>query len=376
MKIAINARFLLKNKMSGIGHFTNELLQRLTKNHPEHEFIFLFDRPFSEDFIYSKNIKPVILFPPARHPLLFIWWFELSIPRYLKKNNIDVFISPDNFLSLRANVASVLVIHDLAFKHYPENIPWVQRIHYQYFMPKFAKKASKIVTVSNATREDIINTYQINKEKIDVIHLGAKSSLVKLNEDEKIRIRNANSNGFEYFINVSTIEPRKNFARLLYAFDKFKAKDKRNIKLLLVGSIGWKTNEIFKVFNKMKYKNDVIWLGYVSENTLTELINAALCLTFVSVFEGFGLPIIEANTCGCPVITSNISSMPEVGKDAVYYINPFSTESIANGMLEIANNKKLRKELILNGYKNKDRFSWDKSAKLLWEAVEKVVDMK
>ena len=371
MKIAVNTRFLLKNKMAGLGHFTNETMKRITKNHPEHEFIFLFDRPFSDEFIYSDNIKPVVLFPPARHPILFIWWFEYSIAKYLKNNPVDVFISPDNFLSLTTNTPSVLVIHDLAFEHYPENIPWTYKLHYKYFMPKFAQKATRIVAVSNATKEDIVDAYKINKDKIDVIHLGANPAFTELDTYKKSEIRQKYTGGNEYFISVSTIEPRKNFVRLLQAFDNFKAKDEQNIKLLIVGSVGWQTKEIFNIYKNLNFKDDVIWFGYASNDTLSELINASLCLAFVSIFEGFGLPIIEANSCGCPVITSNVSSMPEVANDAAYYVDPFSINSITDAFYEIANDKDLRSNLVLKGRKNKNRFSWDKTAKVLWSVIEK-----
>ena len=124
MKIAVNTRLLLKGKLEGIGWYTYETLKRIVEQHPEHDFYFLFDRAYDESFIFSKNVKPIILYPQARHPFLFWIWFEISVYRFLKNNNIDIFVSPDGYLSLRTKIPSLAVIHDLNFEHYPHDLPW------------------------------------------------------------------------------------------------------------------------------------------------------------------------------------------------------------------------------------------------------------
>ena len=141
MRIAVNTRFLLPNKLEGIGRFTLEVLRRMVNSHPEHEFYFFFDRKYDPSFVLSENVIPIILFPPARHPFLFYWWFEWSVARALKKHNIDVFLSTDNFCSLNTKVPTVLVTHDLAFAHFPEQVGFLQRKYYQYFTPRFLAKA-------------------------------------------------------------------------------------------------------------------------------------------------------------------------------------------------------------------------------------------
>ena len=127
MRIAVNTRFLLKNKLEGIGWFTYETVKRLVENHPEHEFYFFFDRPFEEEFIFGKNVHPIVLFPPARHPVLYFIWFEYSVANALKVYKIDVFLSPDNFLTLRTKVPTVLVTHDIAHLHFPEQVNFFDR---------------------------------------------------------------------------------------------------------------------------------------------------------------------------------------------------------------------------------------------------------
>src|SRR4030042_4870403 len=174
MVIAINTRLLLQDKMEGIGRFTCETLRIITQKHPEHRFIFIFDRKFSPDFIFSGNITPVVAFPQARHPLLWYAFFEWGIPPVLKKHKADLFVSPDGWLSLRSKTRSMAVIHDLNFFHFPEFIPWHIQQYYVYFFPRFVRKAARIATVSEFTRNDIITRFNYDKSKIYVVYKGAK----------------------------------------------------------------------------------------------------------------------------------------------------------------------------------------------------------
>ena len=127
MIIAVNTRLLLKNKLEGIGWFTYETLSRITKNHPEHIFYFLFDRPYHSDFVFESNVTPIVLPPPARHPVLFYIWFEISVARFLRKLKPDLFLSPDGYLSLKTKTTSLAVIHDINFEHYPEDFPLIHK---------------------------------------------------------------------------------------------------------------------------------------------------------------------------------------------------------------------------------------------------------
>ena len=160
MRIAINTRFLLSHKMEGFGWYTFETTKRLVEKHPEHTFILFFDLPFDKQFIFGPNTIPVVLNPPARHPILFVIWFEWAVFRALKKYKADVFFSPDGYLSLRSNVPQIPVIHDLNFEHNPADIPWATRKYLRFFFPKFAKKAAKIVTVSHYSKKDIMEQYK------------------------------------------------------------------------------------------------------------------------------------------------------------------------------------------------------------------------
>ena len=158
MIIAVNTRILQKNKMEGIGNFCFESFRRITVNHPEHEFIFIFDRPFDESFIFSSNITPVIVPPAARHPLLWYLWYEYALPRLFKRIKPDLFIAPEGYISLKSKVRSLAVMHDINFEHYPNDLPFFYRKFLRHYFPKYAREAARIVTVSEFSKNDIIKT--------------------------------------------------------------------------------------------------------------------------------------------------------------------------------------------------------------------------
>ena len=372
MKIAINTRLLLKNRLEGIGWFTYESLKRITTQHPEYEFLFLFDRPYSEDFIFSKNITPLVLFPQARHPFLYYLFFEHAVPAVLKKHKANLFLSPDGYLSLSSPTPSIQVIHDLNFEHYPENIPFFNRHYYRYFFPRFAQKAKRIACVSEYTKQDIVKTYKIAPEKIDVVYNGANEKYEPLSKLEIEQTQKKYSQNCPYFLFVGALNPRKNISNLFRAFDVFKKSYSSNFKLVIVGEKMLWTSDIENAYNNMQFKNEVIFTGHLNPDELKYIYASAYALTYVPIFEGFGIPIVEAMYCDVPVITSNVTSMPEISGGATLLVDPFSIDSIKNGMLALAKDTILRESLINKGRIRRQDFNWQKTADRLWECVEKV----
>ncbi len=373
MRIAVNTRLLLKGKLEGIGWFTYETLKRISQNHPEHEFIFIFDRPFDPSFIFSDNVTPVVVRPQARHPLLFYIWFDFSIPRILKKYKADLFLSPDGYLSLRTRVPQLAVIHDINFVHRPDDLPWLIALYYNFFFPRFARVAKRIATVSFYSKEDIARSFKISYDKIDVVYDGINQIFEPLTEKQKIKVRARYTGGAEYFLFVGALHPRKNVSGLLNAFDAFKTDTKNNIKLIIVGGEMHKTGDIFETYDNMRYKNDVVFTGRVTTDELHSIFGAALALTFVPFFEGFGIPVVEAMSAGVPVICSNTTSIPEVGGNAVVYADPMKIDQITEAMIKLSTDKELRKELIEKGFEQKNKFSWDETAHLLWESIKRTM---
>ena len=362
MRIAINTRFLLKNKLEGIGWFTYEVIRRFVKKHPEHEFIFLFDRPYDSSFIFADNISPIVVSPQARHPFLWYWWFEVSIPKVLKREKADCFISTDGFLSSKLNIPQLLVIHDLALEHYPENVSWMVNQYYKLFSKKYALKADRIITVSDYSKKDIHELYGINLSKIDTVYNGANELYVPLNETDKNESRAKYSEGEPYFIYVGAVHPRKNVITLLKAFEHFKNETGNSHKLLIVGRMAWKNEDLKTYYSGMKFKQDVILTGSKQAKELSLLIGSAEAMIYLSYFEGFGIPVLESIYCEVPVIISDRTSLPEVAGEGGIIIDPFDVQAAAQAMEKITTDKENTRQLVENGKVQKEKFSWEKSA--------------
>lgn len=373
MRIAVNTRLLLSDKLDGIGWFSYETLKRICRSHPEHDFFFLFDRKYSEEFVFSENITPIIVRPVTRHPVLWFLWLELSIPFVLKKIKADVFVSPDGFISLRSKIPSLTVIHDINFFHRPKDLPFCSRTYYNYFFPKFAVKANRIGTVSEFSANDIAKCYQISKSKIDVLYNGVNAKYSPVEESVIQDVRKKYTKGFPYFIFVGTLHPRKNIVNMLKGYELFRQCNPGNVKMIIVGEKMFMTREVDNVLSLMKYANDVIFTGRLIPDELHRVLASALAMTFLPFFEGFGIPLIEAMKCGVPVIASRVSSLPEVAGDAALYCDPWKISEIYKAMGKMAENEALRVSLVRKGNERVKKFSWDNSAKKFWNLIEKVL---
>lgn len=370
MKIAVNTRLLLQGKLEGIGWYSYQTLKRLVEKHPEHEFIFIFDRPFDSSFIFGKNVTPVVVGPPARHPVLFYLWLDWSVAFVLRKYKADVFLSPDGFGCLSTKVPTCLVIHDLAFEHYPEHQKASHSFYYRKYTPKFARNAKRIVTVSEFSKNDIAKRYNIAPEKIGVSNNAAHEAYKPLSWVEKNVVKEKYTEGCEYFIFAGALHPRKNVVNLLKAFVRFKKFNRSNMKLIIVGRMAWNYKEVVEMKNEMPFKEDVVWLGYLDVTELSVVMGGAYALVYASLFEGFGIPIIEAYKCGVPAIVSNTSSMPEVAADAALLVeDPTNYREIAEQMTRLYKDETLRQKLVENTLTQAAKYTWDKAADVLWENI-------
>ncbi|MCK9269350.1 MAG: glycosyltransferase family 1 protein [Bacteroidales bacterium] len=374
MKIAVNTRLLIKDKLEGIGWFTYENLRRITTQHPEHTFYFLFDRKFHPSFIFADNVVPLVVPPQARHPLLYYLWFEFSVPRVLKKIGAQMFFSPDGYLSLKTQVPSMNVFHDLNFEHYPQDLPRAERRFYRNYFPEYAFKARRIATVSEYSKQDTVKLYGVDKDKIDVVYNGANERFVPLDEATRMATRKKYTGGAPYFLFIGSLHPRKNLARLFPAYDAFKATDTQGVKLLIVGEKKWWTSEIEDAYNSMQWRDEVVFSGRLRVDELHHVLASALATTYVSYFEGFGIPIVESFYCDVPVVTSNVTSMPEVAGDAALLVDPFSIPSITDALQQIATSADLREDLIEKGRERRKMFSWQKTSERLWCSMEKLIE--
>jgi len=372
MTIAINTRLMIRSRLDGIGWFTYETVSRMIVNHPEHNFHLLFDRPTEYSFP-QKNVEMHVLGPRARHPVAMIWWMEMPVKKALQRIKADVFLSPDGYMSLRSKIPALGVIHDINFVHYPKDVPWYVRPFYKYMFPRYAKKASRIATVSEYSKQDIARQYGIETSNIDVVYNGVGKVFLPLSNEKKAALRQSKTRGKPYFVFVGSLHPRKNITRLMQAFDQAAQAMEEEHALIIVGDKYYWTPEMEKTFQNLKRKSDVHFVGRLSDGQLAGTVAAARAMVYVPYFEGFGIPILEAFAAEIPLLTSNVSSMPEIAQDAALLVDPFDVSAIADAMQTLGENEALRERLVGMGNARKNDFSWDKTAEKLWDSLSNTI---
>jgi glycosyltransferase involved in cell wall biosynthesis len=366
MRIAVNTRLLLPDRLEGIGWFTHETMRRIATAHPEHEFLFLFDRPCDTRFIYAPNVRPVVMGPPTRHPLLYRLWFNHLLHRKLKALKADAFISPDGFVALRSSVPTLAVIHDLNFEHHPEDLPAAYSRYYRRWFPRFARHAARLATVSEFSRRDIAKRYEVDQGRIDVVYNGVGEVFAPISEERQRDARQRFTAGAPYLICVGSLHPRKNIARLLLAFDQLLREHPSELRLLVVGERFWWDARMKQAWDRMTHRDRVVFTGRLGQEDLQLALGAARAMAFVSYFEGFGIPVVEAMRCGVPVVAAETTCLPEIAGDAAHYCDPYSVASISRALYEVCTDEALRDQLLAAGLKRSMRYTWDQAARDLW----------
>ena len=293
MQIAVNVRFLLPgDRLEGIGRYTYETASRLVRAHPDVTFHFLFDRPFDPRYVFAPNVVPHVLRPPARHPVLWWLWFEVSVAAWLRRHRPAAFLSFDSYTTLNTRVPRVTIFHDLAFEHFPQGISPLVRRYYQHFMPRFARASARLLTVSQATKDDVARTYGIDPARMTVAYNAPAPVFQPLPAAGQQAVRDQYAAGQPYFLFVGALHPRKNLVNLLRAFDAFKTATGSPTQLLLVGRWAWQTGAIADQYRAMRHQQAVQLTGRVPDAELARLYAAARATCYVPFFEGFGLPVV------------------------------------------------------------------------------------
>ncbi|MDO9207316.1 MAG: glycosyltransferase family 1 protein [Sulfuricurvum sp.] len=353
-KIIIDALALL-GPLTGIGRYTYENakeLIRLDNYQIDYFYGYTSDKLITPSSAQgTKSLRSVIVKNPLVKAVIRKVMFRLS---GMMASRYDLYWQP-NFIpnnSIKANKI-VATIHDFSWEIYPEFQP-IERVKYfqKYFYSSIAQ-CNHIITGSDYTKREIIERVGIAPDKITVIYHGINHSVFypRQSNDKSIQ---------KYILAVGSIEPRKNLKNLLMAYSMLDKGFRDEYHLLLVGAAGWNNQEIV---NEIKALSQwVSYSGYVSDDELATLYTNASLFIYPSVYEGFGIPPLEAMACGTPVIVSNASTLPEVCADAAYYVDPLDTQSIKEGMLTVLNNEALQKDLVTKGLARAKEFSWEKSA--------------
>lgn len=363
MVIGINARLLLSNRIEGVARYAWETTKAMILAHPDDQFVLFFDRAYDPQFVIADNVRPVVLFPPTRHPILWKIWFDYILPKAVKRHKIDVFYSPDGFCSFKLKIPTVLVSHDLAYHHYPETMRNDQIAYYQKNVPRFHQHADHIVAVSNSTKQDIISVLSISAAKITV----AFNALAGERSHEILDI----SARKPYILYLGSIHPRKNIKRLLEAFEQYKNQHPQDhIQLKIAGRKAFQNEDVDSYYAQMKHRDAVHFLGQVDEATKHELYAQASLFVYVSLFEGFGIPLLEAMQYGTPIVCSKGGALEEVGGDAVILVDPYQADAICEGLKKGLSNLEKVQVLRQRGFRRIQDFSWKTSAQTIYDIIQ------
>jgi len=300
-------------------------------------------------------------------------WTHMRLAVELRRHPPDVLFVPAHVLPLYCPVPAVVTVHDLGYHYYPEAHRKFDRWYLEWTTRRHARVVQHIVADSLATQQDLVDFYDADPRKIDVVFLGRDESLVPVTNAnvikqtrEKYRIEG------DYLLYLGTLHPRKNLVRLVEAFHQAgTALQNGEIKLVIAGKKGWLYDAIFERVRQLGLTNQVIFTGYIQDRDKPALLSGALAYVFPSLYEGFGLPVLEAMACGTPVLTSNISSLPEVAGESALLVDPHNTADIAGGLTQLIADSDLRQQLIAQGYQQIQKFSWQKAAAQVFELLEK-----
>lgn len=361
---------------SGVGTYTSNLFCQLQALGDE--VIPLFHRPPLYGCAVGANSGSNGLQSFSSKYLNKTLWMQCLLPIQLSRLGVSVGHFTNSVAPLFSPCPTVITIHDMTLWLFPQYHNGLRLLSMRPFIPLAARRAAAIVAVSRATKQDIVRILRVPPEKVHVIHEAPAASFHPLDRATALNAMREDGLGpgvlpERFALYVGTIEPRKNLVRLLQAFAQLWHGGVVPHKLLFVGQRGWKEEPVFRAVEQLGLEEAVLFLGYVPHETLIALYNLAEALVFPSLYEGFGLPVVEAMACGTPVITSRNGSLGEVTGGAAEFVEPTSTESIAEGLRSVLNDPARQAELRAHGLAQSSRYSWERSAKQTQEVYRQAV---
>jgi glycosyltransferase involved in cell wall biosynthesis len=362
ISICIDARCIIAQH-TGIGRYVYNLLNALLKIDQFNEYTALVDQRLERHPILKlkkENFKIERLNIPG-----VTIRQQVMLPLAIRRKKFDVFHYPNFDFPLAVNFDSVITIHDLTYiKH--RNLykrgRLLKNLYTDFVMRWGLQKVKKIIVVSNSTKHDLVDIFRIPENKIEVIYEAFPDNFTSINKTKTTSKYSTLFNGEPIFLFIGERRPHKNLVRLIEAFYRFKSRVSQNYKLVIAGKLYSNYSEPEALVNKLKLEKDVVFLGYVPDEDLPALYQRADCFVFPSIYEGFGIPILEAMACGTPVITSSVSAMPEVAGGAALNVDPYNVDDMVNAMNKICFDHTLRMRMVEQGYKRATEFSWGNAA--------------
>ncbi len=371
MIIAVNTRLRKETQPEGYENFLFTCLNQLTIKNPQHQFLYIFDKPYDENLSFAKNVLPIVAGPETNNRLKLQYWFNFKIPALLRRHKADVFVSMEGICSLRTKKPQCLAVTDFGFlQQSPLQKKWSAGF-YKKFTPVFLAKAKTIITVSDFAKSTLINHYKIDAARVDVIYSGVDELFKPMDCDEKEIIKEKNADGKAYFLFSGNINSNSNHINLLKAFSFFKKRQKSNMMLLIAG----KSDEQFdKDLKTYKFRDEVKLLENLSAEELAKITAAAYAMVYPVLYSGLALPALQAMKCNAPVIVSNTGALPSICGNAALYCNPGDFKNIAENMMLVFKDEDKAKELVAAGKVQIQKHDWDNAAAMLMQSIQKAFD--
>ncbi|WP_256621499.1 glycosyltransferase family 4 protein [Methanolobus chelungpuianus] len=367
MRVGVDARTL--NIKGGSRTYASNLLSNIR----DRDDITLFGVDGYEDYTCVEEKLD------QQNPLNRLYYDNIKLPKMLKSHDIDIFHGLKGVGPKVEAVKTIITVHDIHVLAYPRFAKFKDLVYWKYFSPASIRRADKIISVSKATKKDLMEKMDIPADRIVVIHESYDSNLYCRREGAYQRVssflaeKRIDISNKRIILNVNTVSPRKNIDGVIRAFNLV-AGTEEDLVLIIAGRDGWKTRQTYEEYNSSPFKSQIHFVGFTPDEVVADMYNVAEAFVYPSFYEGFGLPILEAQACGCPVITSGISSMPEVAGRGALLVDPYKVEEISDAISDIIADQALRESLIKKGLANSAKFSWEECANKTLQVYQEVYD--
>ncbi len=367
MLIGIDASRAVSPHPTGTETYSRRLIEALLALHPPHRFRLYFRTPPPPGSFPGAELRVIPM------PRL---WTHLRLSWEMARRTPDLLFVPAHVLPPVHPSLSLVTVHDLGYLHFPQTHPLLQRLYLDLTTRWNSRAAAHLLADSGATKADLVARYNVPPEKVTVAYPGYDESLAPVRDSAAIAVVKARYGiTGDYFLYLGTLQPRKNLSRLVAAFASLKPETlKPAAQLVLAGRRGWLYDELFAQVRRLGLEDRVLFPGYIPDEEKACLLSGALAFVFPSLYEGFGLPVLEAQACGCPVICSSTSSLPEVAGDGALLIEPTDTAGLAAAMARLADDPALRASLVERGFANLKRFSWEACARTVLGVFERLLE--